>query len=65
MFGTSAPELKDNTTMGQPTATIEVGSDGIAVITLQNPPVNALHPAGVLLFCLKHLMSASMAPIEI
>lgn len=33
--------------MGQPTATLEVGSDGIAVVTLQNPPVNALHPAGV------------------
>ena len=33
--------------MGQPTATIDVGSDGIAVVTLQNPPVNALHPAGV------------------
>ena len=33
--------------MGQPTATLSVGSDGIAVVTLQNPPVNALHPAGV------------------
>ena len=34
--------------MGQPTAAaIDVSSDGIAVVTLQNPPVNALHPAGV------------------
>ncbi len=34
------------TIMGGPTATFEVGSDGVAIITLQNPPVNALHPAG-------------------
>ncbi|KAK9827372.1 hypothetical protein WJX81_002997 [Elliptochloris bilobata] len=27
------------------TATVEYGSDGVAVISLQNPPVNALHPA--------------------
>ena len=25
---------------------LEIDSDGIAVITLQNPPVNALHPTG-------------------
>ena len=31
---------------GGPTATMEVGHDGVAVITLQNPPVNALHPNG-------------------
>lgn len=29
-----------------PTATMEVGQDGVAVITLANPPVNALHPNG-------------------
>ena len=29
-------------------ASLQVGHDGVAVITLQNPPVNALHPAGVL-----------------
>ena len=27
-----------------PTAEMEVGEDGVAVITLVNPPVNALHP---------------------
>ena len=27
-----------------PHATLEIGSDGVAVITLTNPPVNALHP---------------------
>ena len=32
--------------MPGPTATVEYGSDGVAVISLQNPPVNALHPAG-------------------
>lgn len=34
--------------MPGPTATVEYGSDGVAVISLQNPPVNALHPAGAL-----------------
>ena len=29
-------------------ASLQVHHDGIAVVTLQNPPVNALHPAGVL-----------------
>jgi hypothetical protein len=29
-----------------PTATMDVGRDGVAVITLSNPPVNALHPDG-------------------
>ena len=32
-------------------ASLQVGHDGVAVITLQNPPVNALHPAGVLHVC--------------
>jgi hypothetical protein len=32
--------------MGGPTAKYEKSSDGIAVITLINPPVNALHPDG-------------------
>lgn len=27
-----------------PHANLEIGSDGVAVITLTNPPVNALHP---------------------
>lgn len=26
-----------------------VGGDGVAVITLENPPVNAMHPTGTLL----------------
>jgi hypothetical protein len=29
-----------------PTAQYRVDNDGVAVITLTNPPVNALHPAG-------------------
>ena len=34
-----------------PTATLDV-ADGVAVITLANPPVNALHPDGeIVLFC--------------
>jgi hypothetical protein len=32
-------------TMG-PTAQYRVDNEGVAVITLANPPVNALHPAG-------------------
>jgi hypothetical protein len=32
--------------MPGPTATVEYGSDGVAIVCLQNPPVNALHPAG-------------------
>ncbi len=31
-------------------ASLQLHHDGIAVVTLQNPPVNALHPAGVLPF---------------
>lgn len=31
-----------------PGATMEVGQDGVAIITLANPPVNALHPKGTL-----------------
>jgi hypothetical protein len=31
-----------------PTAQYRVDPDGVAVITLANPPVNALHPAGEL-----------------
>lgn len=31
-----------------PTAQYRVDPDGVAVITLTNPPVNALHPAGEL-----------------
>ena len=31
-----------------PTATMDVGQDGVAIITLANPPVNALHPNGTL-----------------
>jgi hypothetical protein len=27
-----------------PHAALDVGDDGVAVITLTNPPVNALHP---------------------
>lgn len=27
-----------------PHATLEVEDDGVAIITLYNPPVNALHP---------------------
>ena len=34
-----------------PTATMEVGQDGVAIITLANPPVNALHPNGTRLDC--------------
>lgn len=33
-----------------PTAQYRVDPDGVAVITLTNPPVNALHPAGELAF---------------
>lgn len=29
-----------------PTAEYRVDPDGVAIITLVNPPVNALHPAG-------------------
>ncbi|CAL8463963.1 g3498 [Coccomyxa elongata] len=45
--------------MGGPTATLEVGSDGVAIITLQNPPVNALHPAvlNALFNCLREAHS--------
>jgi hypothetical protein len=32
--------------MAGPTANYRVDPDGVAVITLANPPVNALHPAG-------------------
>ena len=32
--------------MTGPTATLQVTDAGVAVITLQNPPVNALHPSG-------------------
>ena len=32
--------------MPGPTSTMEIGGDGVAVIRLQNPPVNALHPDG-------------------
>ena len=28
---------------------MEVGQDGVAIITLANPPVNALHPDGTIL----------------
>lgn len=28
--------------MAKPTVTMEVGNDGVAVITMSNPPVNAL-----------------------
>ena len=28
-------------------ASLQVQHDGVAIVTLQNPPVNALHPAGV------------------
>lgn len=31
-----------------PGTTMEVGQDGVAIITLANPPVNALHPKGML-----------------
>lgn len=34
-----------------PGTSLEIDSDGIAVITLKNPPVNALHPKGTLGFC--------------
>ena len=37
-------------------ASLQVGHDGIAVVTLQNPPVNALHPAGVLQALSSHFM---------
>ncbi|BDA49067.1 Peroxisomal fatty acid beta-oxidation multifunctional protein [Coccomyxa sp. Obi] len=45
--------------MGGPTATFEVDSDGVAIITLQNPPVNALHPAvlNALFNCLREAHS--------
>lgn len=29
---------------------MEVGQDGVAIITLANPPVNALHPHGMHLY---------------
>ena len=48
--------------MGQPTATIKVGPDGIAIITLQNPPVNALHPAGVFALRSKILRRTNKTP---
>lgn len=35
--------------MGGPTTQYAVGEDGVAVITLVHPPVNALHPEGMLL----------------
>ena len=38
--------------MSGPTSTMEIGGDGVAVIRLQNPPVNALHPDGELSGCI-------------
>lgn len=32
--------------MPNPTASMQVTDAGVAIVTLENPPVNALHPAG-------------------
>lgn len=44
-----------------PNCTMEVGSDGVAVITLQNLPVNALHP-DVLTALFQNLREAQASP---
>ena len=52
--------------MPGPTSTMDIGSDGVAVIRLQNPPVNALHPDGVLLLCFSaERHCRSVAPLYI
>ena len=33
-------------TMNEPRTTLEISPEGVAIITLVNPPVNALHPKG-------------------
>jgi hypothetical protein len=40
---------------------MEVGADGVAIITMNNPPVNAMHPSGARLLStpLLHLSSGS------
>jgi hypothetical protein len=45
-ISTSNDSYKAALVMGGPTAALDVGSDGVAVITLRNAPVNALHPSG-------------------
>ena len=41
---------KHGAAMGNPSADYRVDNDGVAVIALSYPPVNALHPQGVHLF---------------
>ena len=38
---------------------MDVGQDGVAIITLANPPVNALHPNGTLA-CSAYLICCEM-----
>lgn len=47
--------------MGTPRTTLAVEQDGVAVITLENPPVNALHPS-VLQSLFNHLREAQANP---
>ena len=45
-------------------SSLQVGHDGIAVVTLQNPPVNALHPAGVLQTLISHFVYSACLATE-
>ena len=47
--------------MAPPTTSMSVGADGVAVLTLSNPPVNALHPS-VLEALFRNLQSAQADP---
>ena len=47
--------------MSSPTTSMAVGPDGVAVLTLTNPPVNALHPA-VLEALFRNLQAAQADP---
>jgi enoyl-CoA hydratase/3-hydroxyacyl-CoA dehydrogenase len=53
--------------MAGPTANYRVDPDGVAVITLANPPVNALHPAGerVMVICCQHCMHGPSVPCAV
>lgn len=41
-------EIIQNMNNSVPGTSLEVDSSGVGVITLRNPPVNALHPKGAL-----------------
>lgn len=48
LFTAAASAFLSDMAGAGPTAQYRVDPDGVAVITLTNPPVNALHPAGEL-----------------